>query len=287
MPAVKRSRSAREPRAPASSGAVRHTRVVRITHWINALCLIVLLMSGLGIFNGWPALYWGIRSHFAHPLLAFYAVQGTSGQPVGMTWLFGHQFVTTGWFGLSQGVAGQPVIRGFPAWATLPAALDLARARHWHFFFAWIFVLNGVVYVAYSVASRHFRRDLLPSRSELERLGASVIDHLRLRFSDGAAGERYNVLQKLSYVGVAFGLGPLALLTGLAMSPWIAAGYPWLVTLLGGRQSARTVHFVVAFLFLAFLLVHVVMVLASGPVNRTRSMITGRYRKADDEEKAA
>lgn len=287
MQVLKPSLSARGPEAAAAPGAVRHTLVVRITHWVNAVCIVVLLMSGLGIFNGWPALYWGIRTHFAHPLLAFYAVQGSAGHPVGMTWLFGHQFVTTGWFGLSQGVAGTPVIRGFPAWATLPAALDLARARHWHFFFAWIFVLNGIVYVAYSLASRHFRRDLLPSLGELQGMGASVIDHLRLRFPGGAAGERYNVLQKLSYVIVAYVMGPLALATGLAMSPWIDAGYPWLLTLLGGRQSARTLHFVIAFLFLAFLIVHIAMVLASGPVSRTRSMITGRYREARDEEETA
>ena len=275
----------REPRVPLLRAPLRHTRAVRITHWVNALCLVVLLMSGLGIFNGWPALYWGIRTHFAHPLLAFYAVQSPSGSPVGMTWLFGHQFVTTGWFGLSRGVAGQWVNRGFPAWATLPGALDLALARHWHFFFAWVFVVNGVVYVIHSVASRHFWRDLLPSWCELRHIGASVIDHVRLRFPAESDGRHYNVLQKLSYVLVAFCAGPLAVATGLAMSPWIDAGYPWLLALFGGRQSARTIHFVVALAFLAFLLVHVVMVLASGPVNRMRSMITGRYRVVDDEEK--
>ncbi|HEU0196308.1 MAG TPA: cytochrome b/b6 domain-containing protein [Nevskiaceae bacterium] len=267
-----------EAARPRYAYVQRHTPLVRITHWVNFLCLVVLFMSGLAIFNGWPALYWGMRTHFAHPLLAFYSVQGSAGQPVGMTWLFGHQFVTAGWFGLSAGTGGHLVVRGFPAWATLPEPLNLALARRWHFFFAWIFFVNGLVYVANALVAHHFSRDLAPSRRELSHLGRSVFDHLRLRLPQGANGQRYNVLQKLSYIVVAFGLGPLAVATGLAMSPWIGTGYPWLVTLFGGRQSARTIHFVVAFALLAFFLVHLAMVLASGPLNQIRAMITGRYR---------
>ncbi|MGH7057890.1 MAG: cytochrome b/b6 domain-containing protein [Acetobacteraceae bacterium] len=277
--------SERELRTPPLRSIRRHALPVRVTHWINLACIIILLMSGLAIFNGWPALYWGIRTHFAHPLLAFYALKAPSGHEVGMTWILGHQFDTTGWFGLSAGAGGHPVVRGFPAWATLPGPLDLALARRWHFFFAWIFVINGVVYGAYALASRHFRRDLAPTWRDLRRIGRSVLDHARLRFPKGADARRYNVLQKLSYIVVAFGMGPLMVATGLSMSPWLDAALPWLPAVFGGRQSARTIHFATAFALLAFILIHVIMVLASGPLNNVRSMITGRYRiKAWDEK---
>lgn len=283
---MRKPASKRELGRPPYKYVRRHSLPVRITHWVNLACIVVLLMSGLAIFNGWPALYWGIRTHFAHPLLAFYALKDPSGQSVGMTWVLGHKFVTTGWFGLSAGPNGHPVVRGFPAWATFPRALNLALARRWHFFFAWIFVINGIVYAAYALASRHFWRDLVPSGQELSQIGRSVLDHVRLRFPKGADARHYNVLQKLSYVFVAFGMGPLIVATGLAMSPWIDAGFPWLPAIFGGRQSARTIHFVTAFALLAFVLTHIAMVLASGPLNNVRSMITGRYRvKAWDEKK--
>ncbi|MGH7086540.1 MAG: cytochrome b/b6 domain-containing protein [Acetobacteraceae bacterium] len=258
----------------------RHSVLVRATHWINFACMAILLMSGLAIFNGWPALYWGIRTHFGQPLLAFYAVPGPGGQDVGMTWILGHKFVTTGWLGLSEGAGGREVVRGFPAWATLPGRLDLAMARRWHFFFAWLFVLNGLAYALYAVASRHLWRDLVPSFGELRKIGRSALDHARLRFPGGDEARHYNVLQKLSYVVAAFGMGPLMIATGLAMSPWLDAAYPWLPAIFGGRQSARTIHFITAFAFIAFVLTHILMVLLSGPGNHMRAMITGRYRIA-------
>lgn len=253
---------------------------VRVTHWINLACMVILLMSGLAIFNGWPALYWGIRTHFDHPLLAFYAVPGPAGRDVGMSWILGHQVVTTGWFGLSTGAGGRDVVRGFPSWATLPGRLDLAMARRWHFFFAWIFVLNGLAYAFYAASSRHLSRDLIPSWRELRKLGRSAWDHARLRFPSGKEARHYNILQKLSYLVVAFGMGPLMVATGLAMSPWIDAAWPWLPAIFGGRQSARTIHFLTAFAFLAFVLIHILMVLLSGAGNNMRAMITGRYRIA-------
>jgi thiosulfate reductase cytochrome b subunit len=256
----------------------RHALPVRIAHWVNALCLVILFMSGLGIFNGWPALYWGIRTNFNEPLLAMYEMPGEAGQPQGITDILGRHFVTTGWFGLSQGTGGESVVRGFPSWATLPGPLDLAMARRWHFFFAWVFVINGVGYALYALLARHLWRDLLPSRQQLGSIGHSVWDHLRLRFPTGSAARQYNVLQKFSYLLVVFGLGPLIVATGLTMSPWIDAAYPQLLDLFGGRQSARTIHFVTAFAFLAFVLVHVLMVLLSGFWNNLRSMITGWYR---------
>lgn len=239
--------------------------------------MVILLMSGLAIFNGWPALYWGIRTHFDRPLLAMYAIPGSAAQEVGITDVLGHKFVTTGWFGLSAGAEGKPVVRGFPAWATLPGRLSLAMARRWHFFFAWIFALNGVAYAAYALFRGHLWRDLLPSWAQLRHIGHSAWDHVRLRFPEGEAARRYNVLQKLAYLVVVFGMGPLMVATGLAMSPWLDAGYPQLLDIFGGRQSARTIHFVTAFAFLAFVIVHVLMVLLSGVWNNMRSMITGYY----------
>lgn len=256
----------------------RHSLVVRIAHWVNVVCLVILFMSGLGIFNGWPALYWGIRTHFNQPLLAMYATPGAGGPPQGMTDILGHSFDTTGWLGLSPGASGAPVVRGFPRWTTLPRSLDLANSRRWHFFFAWIFVINGVAYALYALVGGHLWRDLIPSWRQLGGVGRSVWDHLRLRFPTGDAARHYNVLQKLSYLVVVFGLGPLIVATGLTMSPWIDAAYPQLLDLFGGRQSARTIHFVAAFAFLAFLLVHVAMVLLSGFGKNLRAMITGWYR---------
>lgn len=265
-------------RLPRYRVIYRHRVLVRVTHWINVVCMMVLLMSGLAIFNGWPALYWGIRTQFEHPLLAMYAIQNASGQEVGITDIFGHRFVTTGWLGLSPGEEGKPTVRGFPTWATIPSSLWLAMARRWHFFFAWIFVINGLVYLGYTLFSRHLWRDLIPSWEQLKQTGRSIWDHLRLRFPKGEEAQHYNVLQKLSYLVVIFGMGPLMVATGLTMSPWIDAAYPQLLDIFGGRQSARTIHFVTAFALLGFVLVHVAMVLLSGVWNNIISMITGRYR---------
>lgn len=240
--------------------------------------MVIMLMSGLAIFNGWPALYWGIRTHFDHPLLALYAIPASNGQEQGITDILGRKFVTTGWLGLSRGANGEQVVRGFPAWATIPGPLWLAMARRWHFFFAWVFVVNGTIYAAYALFSRHLWRDLVPSRRQLRHLGGSVRDHLLLRFPKGEDARQYNVLQKLSYLVVAFVMGPLMIATGLTMSPWMDAAWPQLLDLFGGRQSARTIHFVTAFLFIGFVLVHMLMVLLSGPLNGMRSMITGWYR---------
>lgn len=255
----------------------RHSLAVRITHWVTVLSVIVLLMSGLQIFNAHPALYWGIRSDFDQPLLAMNAMRSAEAAPTGVTVLFGHRFDTTGLFGVSRNQAGQWEERGFPSWTTLPSYQDLATGRRWHFFFAWLLVLAGLVYLIHSLAGRHFWKDLLPSRSQLRSIPRSIWDHLRLRFPEGEEATRYNVLQKLSYLAVAFLLIPALVLAGLAMSPGLDAAFPWLLDLFGGRQSARTVHFIAASLLVLFVIVHVVMVLISGVWNNLRSMVTGRY----------
>ena len=216
----------------------RHAALVRITHWINAFCFTLLLMSGLQIFNAHPALYVGQASDFSHPILS---------------------------------------IRGFPSWITVPSYRDLATGRRWHFFFAWALVLNGLVYLGCGFANRHFGRDLFPHRVELRHIGGEVLDHLRLRFPRGEAAKRYNVLQQLTYLLVVFGLFPLMVLTGLTMSPGIDSAVPQLLTLFGGRQTARLIHFACASALVLFVIVHLVLVLVSGVWNNLRSMITGWY----------
>jgi len=151
-------------------------------------------------------------------------------------------------------------------------------ARSWHFFFAWIFVVNGLCYLAYSLWSRHLARDLVPTGGELRTIGQSIRDHLRFRHETGEAAKRYNVLQKLAYLAVIFVLLPLIVLMGLAMSPRADAVFAGWVDIVGGRQSARTLHFVVAWLIVGFVAIHVFQVIVTGLWNNLRSMITGRYR---------
>ncbi len=166
--------------------------------------------------------------------------------------------------------------RGFPDWATLPGPQWLAMGRVWHFFFAWIFVINGAVFAIYALARGHMR-DLTPSVRDARNLPHEIVEHIRLRFPKGEAAKRYNALQKLAYFTVIFVLGPLVVLTGLTMSPTMDAAFPFLTWIFGGRQSARTIHFLCAFGFVGFFLVHIVMVVLSGTWNNIRSMITGRY----------
>lgn len=173
---------------------------------------------------------------------------------------------------------GQLEALGFPSWITLPSYRDLATGRRWHFFFAWLLVLNGIGYLAYSTWSGHFRKDLIPTRPQLRNIGHDIVEHVRLRFPKGEEARHYNVLQKLAYLGVVFVLLPLVVLSGLTMSPGLDAAFPFLLDFFGGRQSARTVHFLCASGIVLFVIVHLAMVVLSGAWNNLRSMITGRYR---------
>jgi thiosulfate reductase cytochrome b subunit len=187
-------------------------------------------------------------------------------------------------------VAGEAkqTARAFPSWATIPGPQYLATARNWHLFFAWVFVLNGIAYVAFTVFSGHLRRDLLPHKAELRGIGGSLRDHLLFRHPAGEAAKRYNVLQNLTYLAVIFVLLPLIVLGGLGMSPRLDSLFGGWVELLGGRQSARTLHFAAAFLLLAFVVVHVFEVIVTGLWNNLRSMITGYYRlPAEEPEEGA
>ena len=257
----------------------RHALPVRVMHWINVIALTILLMSGLNIFSAHPALYWGQSSYSGRPpVLQIGAGEDKAGNPVGVTRVLGHDFVTTGVLGAAKAADGEVEERTFPSWLTIPGNRWLAMARRWHFFFAWVFVINGLCYLGYSIASRHLARDLAPDRTDWRSIGRSIVDHLRFRHPVGEAAKRYNVLQKLAYLTVIFVLLPLVILMGLAMSPRLDAALPGWVDFVGGRQSARTIHFVAAWLIVAFVLVHLFEVVVAGFWNELRSMITGRYR---------
>lgn len=265
---------------PATRLVYRHRWPVRVMHWINVVCLCVLLGSGLQIFNAHPALYWGNRSDPGKSVLSLEGGADAQGNPRGITRIGSHTFDTTGVLGASK-VDGEWATRGFPAWATIPGPGWLAMGRRWHFFFAWLFVANGIAYVGWSLASRHLTRDLVPTRSDWRGIGRSIVDHLRLRHAHGDEALRYNVLQRIAYLVAIFVLGGGIVLMGIAMSPRMDAVLYWLVDLVGGRQSARTIHFIIATAFVAFVLVHVFEVLISGPLNQLRGMITGWYKSHD------
>ncbi|CAN5363440.1 cytochrome b/b6 domain-containing protein [soil metagenome] len=228
---------------PAAGSLVKRHRIsTRLWHWFNVLVLATLFTSGLGIFNAHPRLYWGqYGANFDH------------------AWL---------------------ILDRFPSWITLPGRYSLAMSRHWHLAFAPLFAFALLGYMLWSLINRHIVRDLAFRRGELapRHIWADIRDHARLRFPTGAAALRYNVLQKASYIGVIFVLLPLLILSGLTMSPGMNAAWPWLVDLFGGRQSARSIHFIAAWATVAFFLVHILMVVLAGPLNEIRSMITGRYR---------
>jgi Ni/Fe-hydrogenase b-type cytochrome subunit len=266
---------------PSSGGGLvrRHRLSTRIWHWVNVVVFVVMLMSGLMIFNAHPRLYWGeYGANFDPAWLEIGSDDGRGFLRVGEV-----EVVTTG----VLGVDGLQQRRAFPGWATIPSNYNLALSRRWHLTFAWVFAAGIVVYLGLSLANGHLRRDLLPRGGELRpaSLWREVADHARLRFPKGEAARRYNTLQKLAYVGVLVVLIPVMVLTGLTMSPGMDAIWPWLTELFGGRQSARSIHFIAAWLLVLFVVVHLVMVVLAGPLNEIRAMITGRYRLPEEERR--
>ena len=251
----------------------RHGRVTRAWHWITVLCLLVLLMSGLQIFNAHPALYWGHTSTFEEPALQITAQRNDDGRPMGLLRIGGFEFETTGLLGLSHH-DGKLDVRAFPAWITLPGPQWLAMGRYWHFAAAWVFAPLLFAYLIYSLISARRRRRIWPTAAQWRGLPRTIAHHARFKFDHRPD---YNGLQKITYLLVLFGLLPLMVATGLTMSPTMGAAWPWLLDVFGGRQSARTIHFIGAFSLVAFFVVHLVLVLVSGVVNNLRSMITGRY----------
>lgn len=253
----------------------RQSIFTRLTHWVWVIALFFMVLSGLQIFNAHPTLYLGEESGFEYDnAILRIGAENTPEGPRGYTVVLGSKFDTTGVLGMS-GPAARPQFTAFPGWATIPSFRDLATGRVVHFFFAWVLVGTLAIWLVASVANRHLWRDVVPRPSDMRALPRDIAGHLRLRFRHGAG---YGPLQKLSYAVVMGILFPLIILTGLTMSPGMAAAWPWLLDLFGGRQTARALHFVAMLLLLAFVVVHVAMVILAGPLNRMRSMITGYYR---------
>ncbi len=261
----------------------RHALLVRITHWINALAILFLLGTGLNIFNAHPALYWGqygADDDDARRWLEIGSADSPDGKPYGFLRIGSLTVHTTSLLGISAGADGQPQAIAYPAWATFPSYRDLATARNFHFFFAWVLILNGLTYLGYGLVSGHLRKDLAPRLKELSlrNIGHDIVQHARLKFPKGEEAKRYHILQKLAYGGVVVVLIPGVIFTGLGMSPGINAAWPWILELFGGRPSARSIHWVCANLIMVFIIVHLLMVVLAGPYNEIRSMITGKFR---------
>jgi thiosulfate reductase cytochrome b subunit len=223
----------------------RHRISTRVWHWINAVAIFVMLMSGMMISNAHPHLYWG---------------------------QYGAN-LDASWFDPPR----------FPGWLTIPSTYNLALARHWHLFFAWVFAFGFLIYLIVSLINRHLR-DLHVEAREIapKHLIAEVVHHAKLQFPTGAAALKYNTLQKLTYIIVLFGLFPLVILTGLCLSPGVSPLTGWAIDLLGGRASARSIHFICAAAIALFIVVHLLLVLLAGPYNEIRSMITGKFRIPHD-----
>jgi thiosulfate reductase cytochrome b subunit len=231
---------------PATTVRSRHSAVVRVTHWITALAFLALLVTGIEILISHPRFYWGETGNVLTPPLFKIPIPSSRATvPTGYGYVLPDQ---NGW------------------------------SRYLHFQSAWAAVLTGLLYVLFGLFNGHFRRTLLPARADLSWRGLSHVIAQHLRFKPASEEEfwSYNVLQRLTYLLVIFVLFPLVIWTGLAMSPAVASAIPAAVTLLGGQQSARTIHFFVSVFLALFLLTHVAMVCLSGFRSRMRAMITGR-----------
>ena len=214
----------------------RHPAIVRVTHWITTISFFALLVSGIAILLAHPRLYWG-----------------------------------------ETGARGGPSLIDLP----LPFVLDVpirGPGRYLHFLAAWVTLFMGLIYVISGLFTRHFRSHLLPARSELSwnKIRQVLSRHLRFKRPPEEEALTYNFLQRLTYLLVIFVLFPLMFWTGLAMSPAVVSVFPAIVTIFGGQQSARTIHFFAASFLVLFLMIHILMISLAGFVIRTRAMITGR-----------
>jgi thiosulfate reductase cytochrome b subunit len=235
-----------QPTAVATrTGMPRHSALVRVTHWLTTLCFLALLVSGLEIVVSHPRFYWGESGNVLTPALFSIPIPSSRATvPTGYGYVLPDQ---NGW------------------------------SRYLHFEAAWVLVLTGALYVIWGALSGHFRKDLLPEASDrsVPTLSRALVQHLRFARPVAADAWSYNLVQRLTYILVIFVLFPLVIWTGLAMSPAFVSAVPSTVTILGGRQSARTLHFLVTVSLVAFLLVHVAMVWFAGFGTRVMAMITG------------
>lgn len=231
---------------------LRHSGVVRVTHWLTFLAFVALIVTGFEIVVSHPRFYWGeVGNVNTHPLFVIPIPASRDTVPTAYNYVMPDQ---NGW------------------------------SRYLHFEAAWVLVLAGIVYGIYGITSGHFRRNLIPSRADwtLRAYLTRIAKYLHRTPPNRAEENSYNVLQRTAYLVVIFVLFPLIIWTGLAMSPSFTAAFPATAALLGGRQSARTIHFFVSWLLLLFLFVHVAMVALSGFWSRLRAMITGHALDAPD-----
>jgi thiosulfate reductase cytochrome b subunit len=223
----------------------RHARFVRITHWLTTIAFFALLVSGIEVLLSHPRFYWGEAGNVnTTPLFTIPVPSSRSTVPTGYALVLRDQ---NGW------------------------------SRYLHFQSAWLLLFTGLAYLWLGIRHRHFRTNLLPSRADRwwRALRASIAEHLQFTGSALADSASYNAVQRLSYLATVFVLFPLVIWTGLAMAPAFAAVFPWTVNVLGGRQSARTLHFFVAIALVIFTTVHVMMIVLAGFRSRMRAMITG------------
>ena len=233
----------------SEASASRHSAVVRVTHWITALCFVALLVSGIEIVVSHPRFYWGENGNVLTPALFSFPIPSSRATvPTGYGYVLPDQ---NGW------------------------------SRYLHFEAAWALVLTGVVYLIFGMASGHFRRNLVPDATG-RTLSRALADHLRFKLPPDAEALSYNSLQRLAYLVVIFVLFPIVVWTGLAMSPAFTSAIPFTVTVFGGRQSARTLHFFISVALVVFLVVHVAMVWRAGFRSRVMAMITGRVGARED-----
>jgi len=236
----------------ASASISRHSALVRITHWIITLCFFALLLTGIEILISHPRFYWGETGNdLTKPLFQIPIPSSRNLVPTGYGYVLPDE---NGW------------------------------SRSLHFQAAWLTVLTGLLYVIFGLISGHFRKNLFPKRADRSwrACWSAVLGHLRFKRPTEAEAWSYNLIQRLTYLVVIFVLFPLVIWTGLAMSPAFTAAFPSTVLLLGGRQTARTLHFFVSIALALFLFVHVVMIFLAGFWSRTRAMITGRAAAAKE-----
>jgi thiosulfate reductase cytochrome b subunit len=235
---------------PAATTTARHSAVVRATHWLTTICFLSLLVTGAEIVISHPRFYWGETGNVhTPPLFSIPIPASRSAVPTGYGYVLPDQ---NGW------------------------------SRALHFETAWLLVFTGLLYFASGLITRHFRKALLPPRSEMT--WSVVSRHLRLESAGVSDARSYNVLQRLTYLFVIFAVFPLMIWTGLAMSPSVVSAFPGAMAIFGGQQSARTLHFFATLFLLGFLFVHVAMVWRTGFWSRTRAMITGRATATKEQQ---
>ncbi len=259
----------------------RHSVVTRLAHWIGSLAMLILVMSGLAIFNAAPYLDASDLSDPAHRVLSIGAQSTVMGQPVATTQIFGLHFTTTHVLGYTDNGQGGESARAFPGWITFPGYQDLAGGRDWHLFFGWVLTLAGLAYLIFGLLRKELGL-LILRPSDFAKMWPMQAYYLKLRKEPPPHG-KYNPLQKAGYTVVLFGLIPFVVLTGLALSPGVDAIAGPLTTLLGGRQFARLWHFVAMLALIGFTFGHVFLVASTGVLNNMRSMTLGTYRLGKNE----